>query len=180
LQSEKNHPAMSLKQVLIFAYGNISRGDDALAPLMIDKLQSENITTGCGHPVKYLTDYQIQVEHILDMQGCERVLLIDAHLALETPYTFQPLHSCLETSYTTHGMSPSTLLYTYEKTLGSKSPPGYLLALRGQSFELGESLSERSKNDLELALNFCKNILLQDDFRYWEESLQGFYASDLC
>jgi hydrogenase maturation protease len=171
---------MSLKPVLVFAYGNISRGDDALAPLMIEKLQGENITTACGHPIKYLTDYQIQIEHILDMQGCERVLMIDAHQALETPYSFQALNSRLETSYTTHGMSPSTLLYTYEKTFGSKPPPGYLLALRGQEFELGVGLSERSKNDLQLALSFCRCILVQDDFGCWDESLTELNASGVC
>jgi hydrogenase maturation protease len=164
---------MSLKPVLIFSYGNISRGDDALAPLVVEKLQSENVATACGHPLKFLTDYQIQIEHILDMQGCERVLLIDAHQALETPFTFGPVNACLETNYTTHGMSPSTLLYNYEKTLGHKSPPAYLLALRGQEFELGSELSDSAKNDLELALEFCNHILEQDDFSCWDNSLQG-------
>jgi hydrogenase maturation protease len=169
----KNHPAMSAKPILVFAYGNISRGDDALAPLLIEHLQSEDIDTACGHPVRYLTDYQIQVEHILDMQDCERVLLIDAHQALDTPFTFEAVNPLLETNYTTHGMSPSTLLYTYEKTLGESPPSSYLLALRGQEFELGSELSYSAKNDLELALEFCNHIFEQDDFSCWDNSLQG-------
>jgi hydrogenase maturation protease len=162
---------MSLKPVLIFAYGNISRGDDALAPLLIEQLQDAELKTVCGHPAKYLCDYQILVEHILDLQGCERVLLIDAHQSLSQPYTFELVQPKRETSYTTHGISPPTLLSTYENTLSDQAPSSYLLALQGQEFNLGEGLSSSAKNSLDQAFDFTLSILQQDDFQYWDKAV---------
>ena len=69
---------MSAAELLIFAYGNISRGDDALAPLLIERLKQQGIQHGCGCQIKYLSDYQIQIEHVMDMQSCQRLLLVDA------------------------------------------------------------------------------------------------------
>lgn len=159
------------KPVLIFAYGNISRGDDALAPLLIEHLQQQHPTTVCGHPVRYLCEYQIQVEHILDLQGCERVLLIDAHQALSKPYSLERVNPAMETSYTTHGMSPASLLYTYEKTLLEQSPPSYLLAIQGQTFNLGDGLSALAQGCLAQAYQFTQSILQQDDFVYWDKAI---------
>ncbi len=162
---------MSLKPVLIFAYGNISRGDDALAPLLIEQLQDADLETVCGHPVKYLCDYHIHVEHILDLQGCERVLLIDAHQSLSQPYSFELVQPKRETSYTTHGISPPTLLSTYENTLSDQAPSSYLLAVQGHEFNLGEGLSSSAQNSLNQAFDFTLSILQQDDFQYWDKAV---------
>lgn len=162
---------MSVKPVLVFGYGNISRGDDALAPLLIERLQQQRPLHYCGHPIKFLTEYQIQIEHILDIQGCERVLLVDAHQALDQACNFKKLRPRLETSYTTHGVSPATLLSIYQQTLKQSPPPCYLLALQGQSFNLGESLSPMAEQSLQQGLDFCISILGQDNFKNWDASL---------
>lgn len=160
---------MSLKPVLIFAYGNISRGDDALAPLLLEYLQKDNIVQSCGHPIRYLCDYQIQIEHILDLQDCERVLLIDAHQALDRPYAFKTVTAQMETSYTTHGMTPATLLHTFESTLEIPAPKTSLLAIQGRDFNLGEPLSDLAEENLSLAYEFCLNILNHADFKNWDD-----------
>ena len=162
---------MPIKPILIFGYGNISRGDDALAPLLIEQLEQQHARHCCGHPVRFLTEYQIQIEHILDMQGCQRVLLIDAHQALDRAYSFELLEPRLETSYTTHGVTPSTLLNIYQQTLNQVPPPCYLLALQGAAFNLGENLSPQAEQSLQQAFEFCTGILNQDDFKCWDASL---------
>ncbi len=162
---------MPVKPILIFGYGNISRGDDALAPLLIERLEQQHALHYCGHPVRFLTEYQIQIEHILDMQGCQRVLLIDAHQALERAYHFELLEPRQETSYTTHGVTPSTLLSIYQQTLHQAPPPSYLLALQGEAFNLGENLSPLAEQSLQQAYEFCTAILKQEDFSCWDASL---------
>ena len=64
------HPA---NPNLIFTWGNPSRGDDALGPAMYDLLQNEDISG-----VDLLTDFQLQIEHAIDLEGRERVLFVDA------------------------------------------------------------------------------------------------------
>ncbi|MDP2785684.1 MAG: Ni/Fe hydrogenase, partial [Sulfurimicrobium sp.] len=62
--------------LLVFGYGNPSRGDDALGPLLLEQLAALNLPH-----VELLTDFQLQVEHAVDLQGRERVLFIDASVS---------------------------------------------------------------------------------------------------
>ena len=48
--------------VLVFGWGNPSRGDDALGPLFVDAVEAMKLPG-----VECLTDFQLQVEHALDL-----------------------------------------------------------------------------------------------------------------
>ncbi|MGZ8196374.1 MAG: hydrogenase maturation protease, partial [Methylosarcina sp.] len=62
------------KPVLLFAYGNPSRGDDALGPLLLEFVEAH-----CDlAEIDLLTDFQLQIEHILDMENRALVLFADA------------------------------------------------------------------------------------------------------
>ncbi len=154
---------MPPEPVLLFAYGNLARGDDALGPLLTEQLRADGVTRVCGHPAKFLTDYQIQVEHVLDMQDCAGVILIDAHARQSTPYRFESLQVRQDTHYTTHGMSPQTLLHIFRQTLQCNPPPSYMLSIAGESFDLGQDLSDYARNNLQLTLEFCKTSFNADD-----------------
>lgn len=164
---------MPEKPVLLFAYGNLSRGDDALAPLLLEQLQSSGLNTACGRPLKFLCDYQIQVEHSADMHDCERVLLMDASQVLSKPWQFYEPELQQETLYTTHGMSPSTLMYTYRQVYHSEPPLTCMLAIAGFNFELGQGLSQRARFNLQQAKEFLHRILNQRDFGLWDRALQS-------
>ena len=70
---------------LIFTYGNPSRGDDALGPAMFELLEKhQQETTELGR-VKLLTDFQLQIEHAVDLQRRESVLFIDAGVSCSEP-----------------------------------------------------------------------------------------------
>ena len=161
-----------VKPVLLFAYGNIARGDDALGPLLLEQLQLA-LTEVCGHPLKLLNDYQMQIEHVMDLQDCERVLLLDADSSLDRPFRFYPVQQKLETHYTTHGMTPSTLLHTYQQVFHQAAPETSMLALQGSRFELGEKLSEQAQRNLETALQFLSPILSSTDFSLWDRMLDN-------
>ena len=156
-----------LKPVLVFAYGNISRGDDALAPLLLERIKQSNISQIAGHPLNFLTEYQIQIEHVTDMLGCERILLIDADQLITSDYSFYTVQAQLETSYTTHGMTPSTLLHTFKQVYHKPAPVTSMLAIRGSSFKLGQGLSKQAENNLTQAENFLNRLLSHSDFTLW-------------
>ncbi len=162
---------MSADALLIFAYGNISRGDDALAPLLVERLQQQAVVTGCGLQLKYLTDYQMHIEHVMDMQQCQRVLLIDAAMELPGAFHFYPVSAQPQTLYTTHGMSPASLLHTYQQVLHQQPPATAMLAIAGYRFELGEGLSTQARINLDQAEDFVKSILEADNFSRWDASL---------
>jgi hydrogenase maturation protease len=148
--------------LLIFAYGNPSRGDDALGPLLIEHLQILNL-----EGIEILTDFQLQVEHAYDLQGRERVLFIDASVSCESPYTFSRLFAQKDPSYTTHVMSPMAVMHVYQELYGDP-PPSYLLQVRGESFELGESLSPQAEVNLQSSLDLLRRLCSESNLQEWD------------
>ncbi|MEK7843023.1 MAG: hydrogenase maturation protease [Pseudomonadota bacterium] len=149
--------------LLIFAYGNPSRGDDALGPLLLERLQALNL----AH-VETLTDFQLQVEHAYDLQGREQVLFIDASISCVAPYAFSRLAAQKDTSYTTHVMSPMAVLHVYRELYGDP-PPAYLLQVRGECFELGAALSPAAVVNLQAAFDLLQRLCAVSDLREWEQ-----------
>ncbi|HLY96499.1 MAG TPA: hydrogenase maturation protease [Sideroxyarcus sp.] len=132
--------------LLVFAIGNESRGDDALAPLLLRQLQSEGTAQ-----VELIEDYQLQVEHVTDLQGRAAVLFIDADMSCPAPFQFSAITAAHDNSYTSHAMTPAALLHAYRLVYGMDAPSSLLLRIRGYGFELGESLSAEASTNLALA-----------------------------
>lgn len=64
--------------LLVLGWGNPSRGDDALGPMLVDALVAYAGRALPAGTVDCLSDYQLQIEHALDLVGRERVLFVDA------------------------------------------------------------------------------------------------------
>jgi hydrogenase maturation protease len=152
--------------LLIFGYGNPSRGDDALGPLLLERLQAE------GFPgVECLTDFQLQVEHALDLEGRALALFIDAHVRCPPPFTFARLQPENDRSYTTHAMSPAAVLQVFAEIHRRPPPPSFLLSIRGERFELGESLSLAAQANLDAAGTFALGLCARRELGYWASQL---------
>ena len=140
---------------LVFGWGNPGRGDDALGPALIGRLDA----LAPAHPewgeVRLLTDFQLQPEHALDLEGCERVLFVDAGASCPAPFALERLASSREFGYTTHAMSPAALLALFRQVCGCEPPPAWLLGIHAASFELGAPLSETASRNLEAAVAFA-------------------------
>ncbi|MCX7110198.1 MAG: hydrogenase maturation protease [Proteobacteria bacterium] len=150
--------------LLIFGYGNPSRGDDALGPLLLEKLQELELPG-----IECLTDFQLQVEHALDLDGRELALFIDAHLTCQQPFAFTQLMPESDRSYTTHAMSPSAVLQVYQDINRRPPPPAFMLSIRGERFELGEGLSSAAQANLEAAFEFAKTLCAKPELSCWQD-----------
>ena len=137
---------------LIFGWGNPSRGDDALGPLFVEHFT----VLADRHPewgeVECLTDFQLQVEHALDLQGRQRVLFVDASLDAATPCSPSRIEAARDDSFTTHAMSPQAVLKVFADIEDGEPPPCWLLAIRGEGFELGMPVSNSAAGNLKAAL----------------------------
>jgi hydrogenase maturation protease len=145
--------------LLVFGWGNLSRGDDALGPLFIERLRELLALTDAA--VEYLDDYQLQIEHALDLVGRQRVLFVDASLNCTAPFEVTQLQPQQDASFTTHAMSPQALMQVYRDLRGEAPPPCTLLAIRGERFELGEPPGVEALAHLAAALRWAKGWLLQ-------------------
>ncbi len=139
-------PGLNTPQpILIIGIGNPSRGDDALGPLLIERLQALQLPD-----VELLTDFQLQVEFALDLQGRQQVVFVDASISVAAPFTFTPVYAAEDTSYSSHALSPGAVLHAYRKLL-HEPPAAAILAIHGETFELGEGLSTNAAANLEAA-----------------------------
>ena len=150
---------------LIFGWGNPSRGDDSLGPLFVERFEA----LAAIHPewgeVECLTDFQLQVEHALDLQGRRRVLFVDASLDAATPCSLTPISAARDASFTTHAMSPQAVLRVYADIDDGEPPPCWLLAIRGKRFELGEDLGEAARGNLAAALEAAAHWIEEEPKR---------------
>lgn len=146
--------------ILIFAIGNESRGDDALAPLLLRSLEDH------AGQFELVEDYQLQVEHVTDL--CERsaVLFVDADVSCTEPFHLSRIAAAKDGSYTSHVMTPFALLHTYRQVYGTDAPPAFLLRIRGYDFELGNPLSDRAAANLEAAAERVRELCAGDGLQH--------------
>jgi hydrogenase maturation protease len=138
--------------LLILACGNPSRGDDALGPALVNKLRAHGLPPG----IEIVEDFQLQVEHALDMHGRDLVLFVDASASALAPFQVERLAPAQESAYTTHIMAPSAVLYTYREIHKAPPPPSFLLSIRGQDFALGQPLSAAAEANLAAAAEWAQ------------------------
>ena len=142
--------------VLVFGWGNLSRGDDALGPLCIARLREIFATSDS---IEFLEDYQLQVDHALDLAGRQRVLFVDASLTCPAPFEANTLEASQDASYTTHAMSPQALMHVYKQLQGEPVPACTLLAIRGERYELGEAPTAQALDHLQSAVHWAQQWL---------------------
>ena len=156
------------RPVLVFAYGNPSRGDDALGPALLERLAARVRIPD----VELLTDFQLQVEHAMDLEGRELVLFVDADVSAAPPFELAAVEPEAEIGYTTHAMSPGALLAVYHRIAG-EPPPAFVLGIRGYAFELGTPLSPQAQQNLDAAHELVHKLLASPDPQRWHETAAG-------
>ncbi len=148
---------MKTAPLLIIAIGNPSRGDDALGPALLDALRAAGVED--GGRVELLTDFQLQVEHALDLDGRAGVLFVDAAWPGAVAGTeLTPIMADSAAPLGSHALRPQAVLQVCVK-LGLAVPPAWLLAIEGRSFELGEALSPVAVARLADALKLAEGWL---------------------
>lgn len=143
---------------LLFGIGNPSRGDDALGYLFIEEAHIRFADLiECGE-LEVMTDFQLQIEHALDLEGRDHVLFIDASVDTAAPFTLTPV-TCVAPAPLSHAMSPAALLGVVAD-LGQRPPKRVeVLAIRGESFELGAPLSALARIHLDEALHRVQDLV---------------------
>lgn len=137
--------------VLILTWGNPSRGDDALGPALYEMLVKHKLESGELEEVDLFTDFQLQIEHAVDLEQREYVLFVDAGLTCAKPFEMQKLRAQRDDSYTTHAMSPAAVLSVYEQVNQKTAPSAYLMTIRAYKFGLGQDMSQQAGANLQLA-----------------------------
>ncbi len=159
---------MSPARVVILACGNPSRGDDALGPLLLDRLQNWLEAEGLSDGFELIGDFQWQVEHALDLVGSTLALFIDAGLQTTRPLIFRPLQAIGAATPGTHALSPEALLAVLPRIGQQTSPPAFVLCVAGERFDLGEGLSDTAACHADRAFELLKDLCRDPHLDAWQ------------
>ncbi len=154
-----------IKPVLLFACGNPSRGDDALGPMLLQKVGESTLID--FEQVELLSDFQLQIEHAMDLRQRQLVLFTDASVSCKAPFEFSRLQPAYDPTYTSHAMSPAAVLSVYESIYQEQPPPGFLLSIKAERFELGDNLTGRAGEHFRHACVFTEKLFVFPVLDYW-------------
>ena len=157
--------------LIVIAVGNRSRGDDAIGPLLLDRLQDWLANGDRGADIELLEDFQLQIEHALDLAGRRLVLFIDAGTGTAAPYHFHATAAAAPgASHSSHALAPAAVLGVYRQITGGSPPPAFVLCVRGDRFELGEDLSRSARVHAEAAWQQLVDLCERPDVDHWQET----------
>jgi hydrogenase maturation protease len=153
--------------VVVFAVGNPSRGDDAIGPLLCGRLEKWLENETLTYRVELIEDFQLNVEHALDLQGRELALFIDAGENTPAPFIFEQIFPSTAASHTTHALPPQAVLQVYRHMEGTEPPSSFLLCVRGEEFELGEPLTAAAVAHADAAWELLESLCREATAAAW-------------
>ena len=149
-------------RLVVFGWGNDARGDDGLGPLLLAR-----VARAAWADVTTVEDFQLQIEHALDLDGAEAALFVDAGKDTLAPFRFTEIGPRRGESHTTHALAPEAVLDVYARSLRRPPPPAFTLCMRGERFELGEGLSTEASERLEAAWAFVQGLMGERSVEDW-------------
>ena len=147
--------------IVVVAVGNPSRGDDAIGPELCARLEKWLAREGLSQRVELIEDFQLNIEHALDLVGRKQALFIDAGENTPAPYIYEPIFPAAIPSHSTHALPPQAVLQVFRQTEGREPPPSFVLCVRGECFELGEGLSPEALGRVNEAMSLLERLIRQ-------------------
>ena len=149
----------SKPKILIYGYGNPGRQDDGLGPVFVDHLKEwigrENISY-----VELDSDYQLNIEDAFTISEKDLVVFVDASIEDIDDYCLTKVSpEGAKIEFTMHAVSASFILDLCNK-LYNKNPETYLLHIKGYEWDFKEELTEKARNNLDVALAFIKERII--------------------
>jgi hydrogenase maturation protease len=157
--------------VVVIAVGNRSRGDDAIGPLLLDRLDAWRAGGDRADDLELLEDFQLQIEHALDLADRRLVLFVDAGTGTAAPFAFYATEAAAPgASHSSHALAPEAVLGVYRQITGENPPAAFVLCVRGDRFELGEDLSGPARAHVEAAWQQLAALCARPDLDHWRET----------
>lgn len=146
----------------MFAWGNPSRGDDAVGHWFAERFNSRS-----GTDFVVIEDFQLQVEHLLDCSEGDLLLFVDARCSDGQGVEFTEIRPSPVLGHTSHALAPEELLGQYPKVFANPPPPAFLLSVAGRQFELGQPMTDETRQSCEVGAAIVERLLADQDPGAW-------------
>lgn len=145
-------------QILVYGYGNPGREDDGLGIELVRRL--EEWAKEIEFPeIAFDSNYQLNIEDAETIAERDMVIFADASTEEIDDFIFTEVGAENNVTFTTHAASPGYIVKLCTDLFG-KYPEVYLLHIKGYQWDFNEGLSEKAKDNLEKALAFIEDYLL--------------------
>ena len=149
-------------RILVLGYGNPGRQDDGLGPAVAERIEALGLPD-----VTVDADYQLNIEDGATLAEHDVVLFVDASKDAPAPYAIEPVAAASEIAFTSHSVSPDSILAICEEHFGA-SPKAWTLGIRGYEWEMAEGMTPQAEENLEAAVAFVQSWI-----RTWRENANG-------
>ncbi len=144
-------------RILVYGYGNPGRQDDGAGIALVDELEQWAAAGGREY-LRFDRDYQLNVEDAWEAARHEVVVFVDASRRQNEGFLFRAVEPALRMSFTTHAMSPESVLALCRDLYGAR-PRAYLLTVRGYCWEPNGEMTEKARENLQAAKAHLARIL---------------------
>ena len=133
----------------LIGYGNPGRCDDGLGPVFAARIEARGLPG-----LDVFTDYQLTVDHALQIASAPTVVFVDALMNSAAPFDFAALEPAASHDLGSHSLSPASVL-ALAGTLFDARPKAFVLGISGVEFgEVREGLSGTAEENLRQAEDF--------------------------
>ncbi len=142
--------------ILIYGIGNPGRQDDGLGIAFIESIRP----VAAENNWSLESNYQLNVEDAMTISAFDVVVFVDAtrESNAASPFQWRRLLPKESLTFTTHAMSPETVLALSEELYGAK-PKAFLLTIPGSAWEVSTELTAAAQKNLNIALaGFSKEL----------------------
>lgn len=156
---------------LVIGFGNLDREDDGVAFGVINTLrqrlgqatlaEEEGEPAEPGNQIDSIFVMQLAPELLEPMAEYDQVIFVDAHVRTDLPdLQWAPVQPEYISSTFTHHMTPAMLLALVQM-LYQREPVGYIVSIRGHTFDFRRGLSAASEALVEPAVEQILQLLRQ-------------------
>ena len=138
-------------KLLLIAYGNELRGDDAAGPLV-----AETVTGWAVAGLRILTAQQLTPELADPISQADAVVFVDARLGeVGQSTTLSPLSPDSGGDFSAHRSNPASLLALSQALFG-RCPPAWMLTIPALAFDYGAPLTPTTRDGVTTALTLLR------------------------
>jgi len=145
-------------KILLYGYGNPGRQDDGLGNAFVDRMEAwanENDIEG----IEFDSNYQLNIEDAHAIADKNLVIFVDASVEELDNFCISKVTENSKITFTTHAASPGYIVDLC-KEIYKKAPPTYLIHIKGYEWEFMEGLTEKAIENMEMALEYIKPLIL--------------------
>lgn len=157
--SDRSPPEADLARprILVYGYGNPGRQDDGAGVAFVEELTAW--ARSGGRPwLTFDSNYQLNAEDALAAAAHDIVVFADASGDQDEDFLFRDLHPSAAVSFSTHAMSPESVIALSRELYGAR-PAAYLLTLRGYEWEPNAAMTAEARKNVSAAVKFITPFL---------------------